>query len=354
MRALCTELEYRAATYGALEPVETIYLGGGTPSRLSLDDLARILDTINSHFNTSELGEVTLELNPEDGDIDYLGGLKDIGINRLSIGIQSYYESDLRFMHRSHNSEQAAAVVPLVRKAGFNNFSVDLIFGVPNQPEEYWAANLEKAVGLEAPHLSTYMMTVEPRTVLHKQIERGLIQPVGEEDITDLYEFTIRYLQERGYEHYEISSFAQPGFRAQHNQLYWNHRNYLGFGPSAHSFWWKGLPARRWANVGNLQKYEALLESRQEPLDFSEQLVLDTLANEYIMLRLRTTDGLDLDRLSSRYGVELLVEKVDDLARLESEGYIAPIRNSRVRLTELGKTLCDTVTEHLLIDDEAT
>jgi len=352
VRAICTELEHRASAYGTLEPVETIYFGGGTPSRLSLDELSRILDTLHAHYDTSKLGEVTLELNPEDGTVDYLRGLRSLGINRLSIGIQSFYDSDLRFMNRSHSPEQAEAVVTSARKAGFDNFSVDLIFGVPKQPEEYWAANLEKVVRLDVPHLSTYMMTIEPKTVLFKRVEKGLVAPVEEEDLTDLYRFTIGYLSERGYEHYEISSFSKPGFRAEHNQLYWNHKNYLGFGPSAHSFWWKGLPARRWANIRNLARYEALVEMGEAPIDFSESLGRDTLANEYIMLRLRTSDGLDLDHLEARYGIELLVEKVEELALLESEGFIAPIRNSRIWLTELGKTVCDSVTEHLLIDDD--
>ncbi|QXD15928.1 radical SAM family heme chaperone HemW [Rhodocaloribacter litoris] len=350
VEALRMELEHYALEYGRREPIETIYFGGGTPSLLHLDELARILDTIHTHYDTASVSEVTVEINPEDVDLDYLRGLRDLGVDRLSIGIQSFFDADLAFMNRCHDAARAEAVIPLARRAGFDNFSVDLIFGLPDQPPEYWAANLEKVVRYEVPHLSTYLLTVEERTPLFKQVERGLVKLPEDEDVADLYRFTIRYLQEHGYEHYEISSFARPGRRARHNQLYWTHQNYLGFGPSAHSFWWKGLPATRWANVRNLRRYEALVRQRYAPIDFREQLDLDTLANEYIMLRLRTADGLDLDHLEARYGVELLVEKVDELAWLERQGYIAPIRNSRVRLTELGKTLCDTVTEYLMID----
>src|SRR5690606_7084564 len=153
-----------------------------------------------------------------------------------------------------------------------------------------------------------------------------------------------------GYAHYEISSFARPGFEAVHNARYWEHANYLGFGPSAHSFWWKGLPAYRWANERNLNRYEALLGGRQLPLAGKEALTLDQLANEYILLRLRTSDGIDLDRLDRRYGADLLDEKVDELAWLEGEGLIEPVRNRRVRLTDKGKLLCDAVTARLLLD----
>lgn len=354
VQALCMELEHYALEYAAKEPIETIYFGGGTPSLLKAADLAHILDTIHTHYDTSQVRETTLELNPEDGDPEYLRDLRDLGFDRLSIGIQSFYDDDLAFMNRCHDAAEAEAIIEKARKAGFDNFSVDLIFGVPDQPPEYWAANLEKVVRHDVPHLSTYMLTVEERTPLYAQVRRGLVIPPDDEDLAALYRFTIRYLQERGYNHYEISSFSRPGFQARHNRLYWTHQNYLGFGPSAHSFWWKGLPAQRWANVRSIRQYEALVRQGMAPVDFREPLDLDTLANEYIMLRLRTAEGLDLDHLEERYGVDLIGDKVEEMAWLETEGYIAPIRNGRIRLTELGKTLCDTVTEHLMIDEMKT
>lgn len=349
VEAMCTELAHYAHTYGGQEPIETIYFGGGTPSLLSTEALYRLLDTIHQHYDTAGVQETTLEMNPEDVDLDYLRELRRLGFDRLSIGIQSFFPADLAFMNRSHTAEQAEAVVPLARRAGFDNFSVDLIFGLPDQPEEYWAANLQKAIRLEAPHLSTYSLTIEERTVLHKQVERGLVIPPEEEALAERYRFTMAYLRSQGYEHYEISSFARPGFRSRHNQRYWDHTNYLGFGPSAHSFWWRGLPAYRWANERNLRRYEALLAGRQLPLETRDALDLDDLANEYLMLRLRTSDGLDLAHFEQRYGVDLLFEKVDTLAWLESEGYIEPIRNHRVRLTDRGKLVCDTVTSQLIL-----
>jgi oxygen-independent coproporphyrinogen III oxidase len=354
VQALCTELEHYAATYASREPVETIYFGGGTPSLLHPDEIQRIMETILMHYDAVDVREVTLELNPGDVDLDYLRNIRAVGIDRLSIGIQSFFEQDLRFMNRSHTVEEAESIVPMARKAGFDNFSIDLIFGLPGQPSEYWAANLQKAADLNVPHLSTYGLTIEERTPLFNQVQRGLVRAADEEEVAERYRFTMDYLRGQGYEHYEISSFARSGMRAQHNQLYWEHENYLGFGPSAHSFWWQQLPrssVQRWSNIRNLKQYEALLSTRQLPLENRENLTLDTLADEYVMLRLRTSDGLDLDRLENVYGVDLLTDKIDELAWLEQEGYIYPIRNQVVRLTDSGKLLCDTITSKLIADE---
>ena len=307
VQALIAEIEFYADRYGKQEPVDTIYFGGGTPSQLNEDEIARILEAIYRGFDTSRVKETTFEMNPEDVDVDYLRGLRALGIDRLSVGIQSFFQDDLTFMNRSHTAEQAEAIVPLVREAGFENFTVDLIFGLPNQPEEYWAANLQKAIRLEVPHLSTYSLTIEERTVLHNQVQRGLVVPLDDDTMASRFQFTMDYLRENGYEHYEVSNFARPGFRSVHNTSYWEHKNYLGFGPSAHSFWRGSLRspgALRWANVRNLRQYEALIAQRQLPLDMRDRLSFDTLANEYIMLRLRTRDGLDLQRLEAEYGVE--------------------------------------------------
>lgn len=351
---LLHELEHYALAYAEQEPLDTIYFGGGTPSVLHVSDVQRILQHIYDLFDTSRVREISFEINPEDVDEDYLHALHGLGFTRLSIGIQSFYEDDLRFMNRSHTAEQAQDIVPLVRKAGFENFSVDLIFGLPEQPVEYWAANLQRAIKLEVPHLSTYSLTIEEGTVLHKNVQRGLVQPTPDDTMTDRYHFTMDYLREHGYEHYEVSSFAKSGARSEHNQLYWRHANYLGLGPSAHSFWRTSLPrpsAARWANVRNLRRYQALLAQRTLPLDYKEPLTLDELAEEYLLLRLRTSDGLDLHTLEASYGIDLLSEKIEELAWLESEGFIHPIRNDRVRLTDKGFTVCDSITSRLLLGE---
>ena len=348
VEAVCTEIRLRASAYASRDPVGSIYFGGGTPSLLHPDDLGRIIETLNDSFDCSRVQETTVEVNPEDVTPDYLAALRSLGIDRLSIGIQSFFEDDLKMMNRVHDATQARTVVETARAGGFDNFSVDLIFGLPDQPPEYWSANLEIAASLQVPHISTYGLTIEDGTPLKNRIERGVLEPVSEEDMTDQFQFTMDYLRQRGFEHYEISSFAREGYRAIHNHRYWSHANYLGFGPSAHSFWWSGLPASRWANVRNLRRYQALLTQHVAPVDEKERLPIDTLADEYVMLRLRTADGLDLEELESRYGVDLLLDRVDELAALESSGFIRPIRNHTVRLTDLGKTVCDTVTARLL------
>lgn len=352
VRALCDELEHYGREY-AKDRFETVYFGGGTPSLLNEHELATIFQSIHGSFRVEDGAEVTLELNPDDVDLDDLHGLRALGVNRLSIGVQSFYEDDLRFMNRSHSAEEGAQVIENARRAGFENFSVDLIFGLPDQPPEYWAANLQRLADAGVPHVSTYSLTVEDRTVLANQVRRGLVQPLSDEATAERFRFTMAYLRQRGYEQYEISNWALPGFQSRHNSRYWDHTNYLGVGPSAHSFWRRGLPrpvAQRWANVRNLKQYEALLGTHQLPVDFRERLTLDELADEYLMLQLRTSGGVNLERLENEYGVDLLDEKLQELAWLEEEGYIDPIRNDRVRLTDEGKLLCDAITQRLLLE----
>ncbi len=360
-QALCTELSVYAQVYESPR-LETIYFGGGTPSLLAPEALERILMTIRRRYDAFAVTETTLELNPGDAGLGYLRDLRALGVDRLSIGVQSFYEDDLRWMNRSHSAEEAAEIVPLARRAGFENFSVDLIFGLPEQPMERWQANLQKAADLGVPHLSTYGLTVEEKTPLGKRVRRGLTTPAPEEAMERRYRFTMDYLREKGYEHYEISSFAQPDRRAVHNQRYWSHANYLGAGPSAHGFWWEAEPmgngaspaadgrpnAQRWSNVRNLRRYEALLEGRHLPLDVREPLSLQTLAEEHVLLRLRTSDGLDLAHLKSRYGLDLRAEKPDALARLEADGFVSRAPDDHLRLTDRGKLVCDAVTAALL------
>ena len=348
VQALRVELEHYARGVTGSEPIGTIYFGGGTPSRLGPDDLARILEAIYESYRTDAVREITLEMNPEDADEAYLQSLRSLGIDRLSMGVQSFYGSDLRWLNRSHTPEQAEASIVLAQKHGFDRLSADLIFGIPDQPEEYWHANVQKLIRLGVPHVSTYNLTIEERTPLHRMVKRGQARPAPLEELEERYRFTMDFLREHGYEHYEISSFAKPGHRALHNQTYWNHENYLGFGPSAHSFWWKGLPARRWYNEANLRRYEALLRQRTVPIGGEEALSLDMLANEYILLRLRTSDGIDLDQLLNRYGVDLLDEKGDVLVELEEAGHTEPLDGKRVRLTDRGKLTCDSITLRLL------
>jgi len=328
-------------------------VGGGTPSLLPADDVDRILDAIRHGFDASGVVEVTLEANPEDvagaAGEDYLADLRRRGVTRLSLGIQSYFEEDLRFFTRVHDAGQAEDATRRVAGAGFDSFSVDLIFGRPGQPFEYWAANLEKAVRLGAPHLSTYGLTIEERTPLAKQVQLGRVVPEVDETLSERYRFTAEYLAGHGFEHYEVSSFARAGHRSGHNQAYWRHGNYLGLGPSAHSFWRRTRSkGERWSNVRHLARWEGLLQSRSLPVDTREALDADTLADEAVMLGLRRiADGLNLAELERDYGVDLLSERSAVLAELERAGLIHPVSDC-VRLTAAGAVLADAVALKLL------
>ena len=349
IQAIKTELELYASEYAKKEPIESIYFGGGTPSRLLVEEVDSILGAVHAFYDTTSLTEVTFEMNPEDVTAEYLDALARLGVDRISLGVQSFFDSDLKFLSRVHDAAGARHAIELIQKSKIEKYSIDLIFGLPGQDMEYWAANLQIARDYEIPHISTYGLTIEEKTPLHKQVQNGLVTPISDDDHAQRFLFTMDFLREHGYEHYEISSFALPGARSFHNHRYWSHTNYIGCGPSAHSFWWKGLPARRWENVRNLKSYEALLAGHTRPTDEQESLSLDVLAREYIMLRLRTSDGLDLNILEDKYGADLLVERVDMLAQLEENAYIDPIRNQIVTLTDKGKTVCNSVIEKLML-----
>jgi oxygen-independent coproporphyrinogen-3 oxidase len=350
--ALLLEIEHQGRQYGKKEAIDTIYFGGGTPSLLPLDQYGRIFNHLGQFFDLSHVQETTIEVNPDDMNLDYLLGLRSLGFDRLSIGIQSFFDADLQFMGRAHNADQAYKAIELARKAGFENFSTDLIFGLPNQSFSQWLENLNKMIALEVPHISTYSLTIEEKTPLFKSVSRGLIKPFSDEDLGELYTITMDFMEQKGYEHYEISSFARPNFRAIHNSNYWEHKNYIGFGPSAHSFWWDHPPSakvKRWANVRNLKQYQTTLtQAYTLAIDEHQPLVVDDLINEYIMLRLRTREGLDLSQLENVYGYDLLMKKLDEVAWLETEKFIYPIKNHYLRLSNKGKLMCDAITQRLL------
>ncbi len=352
VRALTTEAALMGHEFRDRAPLTTVYLGGGTPSLLSPDALGRVLQSAHDHFDTSSLEEVTVEANPEDlvGDdgAAWLRAARDLGVTRLSLGVQSFFDEDLRFMNRAHDAGQAeAGVEAAVREIG--NVSVDLIFGIPDQPFEHWGANLQKAVRLGASHLSTYSLTVEERTPLFKMVELGRVVPEGDEALRERYLFTHRYLEERGFEHYEVSSFARPGKRSRHNEGYWTHQTVVGLGPSAHSFWHETRSQGwRWADVAHLRTWQDLLLGGERPLDWREAVGPDELADEAVLLGLRRLiDGLDLDRLERDYGVDLLTEKSAELAALEGAGLIE-VTPTRVRLTPEGAAVADAVALRLV------
>ena len=348
--ALCTEIELQGRTYGHQEVVDTVYFGGGTPSQLTTAEVRRILDALDTHFDASAVSEITFEINPDDVDRAYLDGLREAGINRLSIGIQSFSESDLRWMNRAHTTAQATGVIELARQAGFTNFSIDLIFGLPSQTPDAWARSLRIVQDIAPPHISTYSLTVEPGTVLHKRIQNQVDQHPQEEHVAALYQATMQAFTQNGYEHYEVSSFALEGFRSQHNQVYWAHKNYLGFGPSAHSFWLESpISGTRWKNEGNLKHYIQQLESDQLPSTDVESISSNELLDEYLMLRLRTRDGLNLDHITQSFQIDLLSHKQAAIDRLLQTDHIQFNGPNRLHLTKKGFMVCDAVIGELLL-----
>jgi len=322
------------------EAVETVYFGGGTPSLLPAADIESILHALRSQFPLAAGAEITLEANPDDINPLLLRAWRQAGINRLSIGVQSFFEEDLRWMHRAHSASQALVCIRQAREEGFDNISIDLIYGGPTLPDAHWRENVERAIGLGVPHLSCYALTVEPRTALDTLIRRHQVADVSPEDQARQLVLLMNWMAAAGYEHYEISNFALPGHRSRHNSAYWQGKKYLGLGPSAHSY--DGV-SRQW-NVANNAKYilEPGLVGEKEVLTAGQQL------NEYIMISLRTVEGIDLRVMAERFGVD----RMEDLRR-RAEKYVLQAKlqlvEGRLRLTREGKLLADGIAADLFL-----
>lgn len=270
-------------------PVRTVYFGGGTPSILTIDLLARIAEALRANYDLSALEECTLEANPEDLTPQYLADLRALGlVDRLSLGIQSLQDSELRLIGRRHTAAQAVEAVHAAAAAGFDNITIDLIYGIPGQTEDSWRDTLRQAATLPVTHLSAYALTVEPGTILEKQIVQGRVPSVNDEAAVAHYRILLEWTAAQGFEQYEVSNFARPGHRSRHNSRYWNRTPYLGVGAAAHSF---DGEYRRW-NVSDVQQYCSLLETGRVPHE-EEQLTLRDAHNEYLMTALRTVEGID-------------------------------------------------------------
>lgn len=296
--ALLKEIE-RAPLLNNNPVIETIYLGGGTPSLLEAEELQSIFDALHQKFTIDAEAEITLEANPDDINHERLNYWKQNTVNRLSIGIQSFFEDDLKWMNRAHSAQQAAQCIPLAQEMGFNNLSIDLIYGTPTLTDTRWKGNVERALAYKIPHLSCYALTVEPSTALQHLVDKQKMQDVDPEQQARQFLQLTEWLHEAGYEHYEISNFAQPGCRSRHNSSYWQGKPYYGFGPSAHSF--DGIATRSWNVANNALYIKAIGENNLQP----EQEVLTQVQqlNEYIMTALRTMEGIDLNRVSETFGI---------------------------------------------------
>ena len=294
LEAMCLEIEMRKNELP--HPLKTIYFGGGTPSILAVEHLHQLIEAIKKHFSVEALQEITLECNPEDITETKLSDWKALGINRLSIGIQSFFDKDLKLMNRIHSGKQALASLDLAM-GYFENISVDLIYGIPNQSDAEWKQNIKTITDRKIPHISAYALTVEPNTALDRFIAKEIIPPVSDVQAeADFFEL-IERLSIDGYEHYETSNFAKPGFYSVNNTAYWTGASYLGIGPSAHSF---DGEVRSW-NSRNNHKYISAIKEGVLPIE-REQLSLRDKYNEYVMTALRTKWGISLDQISTRFG----------------------------------------------------
>lgn len=327
-------------------PINTIYFGGGTPSLLSIKEISELLQLIKETYPVAENAEITLEANPDTLSLAYLEGLRQLGVNRLSIGIQSFFDNDLKYLSRRHDSQHARQCIDWAKQAGFSNISIDLIYGLPTSNAEQWNRNLDLFFALDLPHLSAYALTLEPNAILTKQIELGKVQPVNEEDALRDYEILSQRAAENGYLHYEISNFCRCGMHSKQNASYWFGTPYIGFGPSAHSF---DGTSRQW-NVSSVERYCVRVpEPVEGPFYEKEILSLEQQYDEYVMLRLRTHWGIDLKWLKREMG-----ERFSTYCEQHAQPLIAQGRLSQTReflyLTDQQMLFADGVAEELFWD----
>jgi oxygen-independent coproporphyrinogen III oxidase len=296
--ALLKEIELQK-NYLEGEKISTIYFGGGTPSLLDYDMLSKIMDSLQQNFEISSDAEITIEANPNDLDQKKLNEFKQANINRISIGIQSFFEEDLKYLNRTHSSPQAEAAVKRSQDAGFENISLDLIYGIPTLPDDHWKKNLEHIFSFSVPHLSAYSLTVEPNTILERFISKGKQKPVNEEQGAHQFSMLMQIMEQAGFLHYEVSNFCKEGFISKHNSNYWKGQKYLGLGPSAHSY---NQRERQW-NCSNIEKYLEEISGKKIP--FEKEILSETdKFNEYIMTSLRTMWGCDLNYIEKNFGID--------------------------------------------------
>lgn len=323
------------------EKVHTIYFGGGTPSILPITSLRTLLTKLYENYTIAPDAEITLEANPDDINIDSLLSWKSLGINRLSIGIQSFHEADLKWMNRAHNAQQALRCIQLAKKVGFTNFSIDLIYGTPTLSNEQWKQNIAQALALGVPHLSCYALTVEPQTALHHMIEKKKMPDVSEERQSLHFEILSKTLREAGYDHYEISNFAKPGHYSKHNSSYWQGKPYIGLGPSAHSF---NGTSRQW-NVANNALYITSIQRGEVPFEI-EYLTPQQQLNEYIMTSLRTMQGTSLSYIANIWSDAEATNIVKVAKKHIVSGNVNYVNNHLI-LTRKGKLLADGIAAEL-------
>ncbi len=343
VQALRSEIIKRK-DYTGTEQIETIYFGGGTPSLLSAGELGMLVGEITAYYPVSSSAEITLEANPDDLNPQKVKELKQTLINRFSIGIQSFFEEDLKWMNRAHNASEAQSSIKRVQDAGFENITADLIYGYPLLSDEKWKVNVRELISLQIPHISSYSMTVEPATALASFINKGKQKAMDENQSARQFEILIDELEGAGFEHYEISNFAKAGRHSRHNSNYWEGVNYIGIGPSAHSF---NGDSRQW-NVADNMKYIQALAAGNIPSEV-EHLTVENRLNEYIMTALRTSKGMDLNIITQRFNSDytsMVEESLEPF--LDKEWAIRT--GQTVTLSREGKLFADHIASELFVD----
>jgi oxygen-independent coproporphyrinogen III oxidase len=332
--------------------INTIYLGGGTPSLLSEKELMTIFDPLHQHYKISPDAEITLEANPDDLSIQKLKELKNTPVNRLSIGIQSFFDEDLKLMNRAHNSKEALRVVKDAQDKGFENITIDLIYGIPTLSDNKWKYNLQTAFDLEVKHISAYCLTVEPKTALAHLVKEGKIDNVDERKSARQFEMMLNEMRKNNFEQYEISNFCKDSFYSKHNSNYWLKQPYLGLGPSAHSF---NGTSRQWNISNNAIYIRSFEKDKMQHTDSPPRFEVETLTtsqqyNEYILTTLRTIWGSDLTSIKSDFGNEYLLYCIKEVEKYILSGDIKK-DNNKLFLTDKGKLIADKIASDLFMVD---
>lgn len=340
VKAIAKELVLRKSEVG--DEVETIYFGGGTPSVLSNDEIEHLIQAVYDNYKVIHYPEITLEANPDDLSRNRIIQLSKSPINRLSIGIQSFFEEDLRLMNRAHNAQEAENCIREAR-THFDNISIDLIYGIPGMDNERWKANIQKALDFDLPHISSYALTVEPRTALKKFIEKGVVPDVDDEQAQEQFHILVDMLEDNGFVNYEISNFGKPDFFSQNNTAYWLGKTYLGVGPSAHSF---DGTHRSW-NIRNNPTYIKKIAENVLPIEI-ETLSTTDRYNEFVMTGLRTIWGVDLDRIASEFGENYLKYLNQQSSKFLEQELLA-VKDGKLLTTKKGKFLADGIASDLFM-----
>ena len=343
IQAINKELEIRKDEISA--PLETIYFGGGTPSILSEIELESIFETIYKNYSTKNLKEITLEANPDDLNKEKLNFLKSTPINRFSIGVQSFFEEDLKLMNRAHNTQEAETSIKLAQDFGFENITIDLIYGSTTTTNEMWKQNLQKAIALNVPHISSYALTVEEKTILDHQIKTGITKPVDEDRQNEQFQLLVDTLTSHDFIQYEISNFGKEDYFSLHNSNYWKGIHYLGIGPSAHSYNGK---TRAW-NIANNSKYIQTINENKLPQEIEVLNEVEQF-NEMIMIGLRTIYGIDLNRINSEFSQPLVNSFYQELNQLINENLVEKKEN-KIILKPEAKFFADGIASRLFYID---